>query len=65
MPESRTYFFSLRDRVMEGESGLRQDLCGYSTKWYLQSTVVHTCDWELRQEFPAMGYKERPYLSTQ
>lgn len=50
---------------MEGESGLRQDLCGYSTKWYLQSTVVHTCDWELRQEFPAMGYKERPYLSTQ
>lgn len=58
MPENQAYFFSLRSRVMEGKPGIRQDLCG---PWHLQSTVAHTCNWKLRQEFPATGYKGRPY----
>lgn len=50
---------------MEGEPGMSQDLCG---PWHLQSTVAHTCNWKLRQEFPAMGYTGRtyrPYPGTQ
>lgn len=62
IPESQTHFFSLRSRVMEGGPGVRQDLRG---PWHLQSMVVHTCNWELGQEFPAMGYRGRPYPSTQ
>lgn len=59
MPESQNYFFSLRNRVMEGETGVRQDLCGlrHLQSTAAQSTVAHTCNWKLRQEFPAMGYK--------
>jgi hypothetical protein len=62
MSESQTYFFSLRKRVMEEEPDVRQDLCGPQ---HLQSMVVHTCNWERRQEFPAMGNKGRHYPSTQ
>lgn len=47
---------------MEEEPDVRQDLCGPQ---HLQSMVVHTCNWERRQEFPAMGNKGRHYPSTQ